>query len=723
MKRGIIHLLYLLAIFLLPLVSADIYIGQLHSVYNIGDIVNVTVTLSSRVDTSGFFDAYLVCGAREIQTYKSMEFISAKHEKQIPIIAILDNAVFSPSEKTCFFRVLYGAGEARSQPFEISRKLNVEVRAEPPVILPGESVSVSGIVIKDNREPLNGYVEVEVGGVEADFSDFETEETLIEETAETNETSNETSTEAPVDETAEESQSQTTNISRGSFTGEVRGGNFTTKFTIPENTPPGSYRVVVRAFDLDSHGNLLSSGESSSDSIKVEQVVSDVDIAFSSNSVTPGNDFLYTALIYDQAKNKGTGEVGIEIYKPDKSLFFGKLVKAGEQNVLKIDANSTPGYWEIKAVIDELEKTKKFYVEELQKISTELKEGILTITNVGNVPYKKQIEISIGGRSEVRKIDLEIEKSTQFKLGAPDGEYAVSVNDGTATHDLGTSFLTGRAIGIDNVNDTLFFSDYSIYIWALSIVIMLVIVLVLVRRMFKKRYIGKIPKSVTPVLKSAPMPRVVPQSVSPQSLYAKKEIASPPVLSNVIDRGEKQEASVIALKIKNIRALQLATNQADNPLEEIDKALLEAKTAGSKIYVDGDYRIIIFMPQITKSKENDSLALNVAKEIEAILSKHNQVSPAKIEFGIGVHCGMMGIEAKEGKIKFISLDNTIAIVKRVAERSSNTVLLSDPLHKKTLGKLKVEKVEGTNFWELKRTMEGGNYSDFIKRFLDRQQKG
>ncbi len=709
MKRGIIYTAILLTIALFPLISADIYVDQLRSLYNVGDVINANITLSSRLDTSGFFSAFLVCGTREIETYKSMEFISANQEKHISIIAILDNGLLSSSENTCFIRALYGAGEARSQPFMISRKINVEVRVEPPIVFPGEDVSVSGMAVKDNRAPLNGFVEIKVEGIQAAFSDFETVQESLQET---NASENETS-QTPEEEQSEEITAQGANVSSGSFTGEVRGGNFTAKFTMPENTPPGTYKIIARAYDMDNHGVILNTGESSSDTIRVKQVIKDIDIAFNSNSVIPGNEFIYTAIIYDQAKNNGAGELAIEIHRPDKSLFFGKLVNAGETNTLPVDANFTPGYWEITAEIEDIKKSKLFYVEELQKISTSMLDGVLTITNIGNVPYKKQIEISIGGKSEVRKVNLEIGKSIQFKLGAPDGEYAVSINDGQTTQDLGSTFLTGRAIGIDEIGGVLF-SNAGIYIWTLLIVILLVVVLILIRKIFKKKYIGKIPKSLAPVSK-----------ISPQitNMYQKKEtFVSPPSISNIMERGEKQEASIIALKIKNLRAIQTARNYTNNPLEDIDKALLEAKTAGSKIYVDNDYRIIVFVPSITKTKENDMTAINIAKEIETILLNHNQTSPNKIDFGIGVHSGMMGVETREGRIKFVSLDNTITIVKRIAERSNCTVLMSDQIHKKTLGKVKVEKVEGTSFWVLGRIMDRAHYDEFIKRFLNRQNK-
>ena len=406
---------------------------------------------------------------------------------------------------------------------------------------------------------------------------------------------------------------------------------------------------------------------------------------------------------------KAAACISLDLSSGVERLYFGKLAKSGEQISLLIDSNFTPGYWEIKAQAEDIEKSRIFYVEELQKISSTLNEGILTIINVGNVPYKKQIEISIGGKSEIRKLDLDIGESKQFKLGAPDGEYDINVNDGETTHSLGSTFLTGKVVSIGE-GGGLSFGNLNVWLWTLVIVILLVIVVILIRKIVKRRYIGKIPKNVTPVIGKV-------GQLSP--MYQTKD-NSLPAIGNVMERGEKQDASIVALKIKNLPELQKMSG--DNSLAAVDKALLKAKAVKTKIYVDKDYRLILFIPTITKDKDNDTTAIDVAKDIETILNEYNKTSANKIEFGIGVHYGQMGIESQNGNVKFVSLDNTIAIAKRVADGSNNNILLSEQIHRRTFGKIKVEKVEGTNFWQLNRLMNRANYEDFINRFLNRQKK-
>lgn len=741
MKRGHIFLIisFFLAVMVFPIVSAGFYIDQLYSLYNVGDIINANISISTNVDTAGFLSAYLVCGINEIETYKSMEIVPAWETRKINVRAVIDNNILGILDKKCFIRALYGSGEARSQTFEISRNINVDVRTDNAILMPGESINVSGTIIKENRLPLNGFVKVFIQGIDVKIpgnahiksaSEIAAEKMAAEIAAKTgtaekttegnNGTIEENQTEENASENAGGTQGEeSTPIVEGkpeitpegfvigTFSGEVTKGNFSVSFLIPEDAPPGTYRINASAFDLDRQGVIQNFGESYTE-IKVKQVLNDVDLEFSAASIKPGNEFTYKAIIYDQAKNEGEGDVGIEIHEPNEGLFFGKVVKAGELQNLFIDSNFAPGFWKVKVSMDGLEKTKVFIVEELAKISTNISNGILTLTNVGNILYKKQIEISIGNRSEIRNLNLDIGESKMFKLDAPDGEYAVVINDGEAKYDLGRTFLTGRAIGIGDVGGVLF-GKRGIWIWALIIAILLVIVLILIRKIIKKKFVGKIPKSVIP---SAYTSKAVAQPIY------KKATTGPPTIGSLIDKGTRQDASVVALKIKNLAQLQ---SRGENSLEVIDKALLQAKVAKSKIYVDNDYRIIIFTPPITKEKDNDLLAISVAREIWEILENHNRISANKIEFGIGVHSGEIAVELREGKTRFVSLENTIPVAKRIAEYSAGAVLLSEHLHKKTLGKMKVDKVEGTNYWELKRLMGREHYEEFIDKFMNRQK--
>ena len=655
MKRGILaYTLLFISLVLVPSVAAEIFIGQPNAgVYNIGDNFVINMTLNSNLKKSDFLSVSLICGENKIELYKSIHSLQSGEQKDVSINIDMNKAIIGEIKGECIVEALYGDDRVTSVPFSITDKLDVDFNVEGISFGPGENVKISGRAIKLNNKFLNGYIIIDIEGINL------------------------------------------------SSTQKIDNGKFNVSFIIPENSPPGSYIIKAWAYEKNED-EIINQGESSN-VIKIKQILKELRIIFNNASVTPGNEFFYNAIVYDQSGRGVEEDVQVIVSKPDKSYFYKGLIKSNVPNKILLEYNSTPGYWNIKASIGSLEDSKLFLVEELQKAEFNLKNNTLLIRNLGNVPYKKPIEVSIGGVTDVKDLDLEIGKSIVLTLGAPDGEYDIAVNDGNSQQELGRTFLTGRAIGIGDVENVIF-SDIGIWIWTLFIVILIIAILILWRKIALRKYVGKPPKIIMPVKRDE----------------TKQDISS---IGAVLDRGIRQEAGIVALKIKNLSDLQRASEQRSNSLESLDSALLQAKAAGAKIYVDNDYRIMIFVPSITKEQDNSMNAIVVAKEVETILQSYNKTTQNKVNYGIGVHIGQVAVESQDNKFKFVSLDNTIAIAKRIAENSKGEALLSEPLHKRTLGKVKSEKLNDTSYWQLKQITDRSNYDEFIKRFLVRQKKG
>src|SRR3989344_8647217 len=177
--------------------------------------------------------------------------------------------------------------------------------------------------------------------------------------------------------------------------------------------------------------------------------------------------------------------------------------------------------------------------------------------------------------------------------------------------------------------------------------------------------------------------------------------------SSLIDKGEKQESSIISLKIKDSSSLQ------DESSKTIETALWKAKEAGARIYVNGEFRIIIFAPVLTKEKDNSLRAVRTAQTIERILTEYNRRSAKKIDFGVGVGVGDIIVELKEGKFKFMSINNTIASTKNIAQSSNSEVLISEKLHRYTAGKVKTEK-RADNIWKVISLSDRSDQKDFLR---------
>ncbi len=657
MKRGLISGILLL--FLINSAAGEIFLGQpASSLYNVGDIFNISVSLSSNTKIVDFFKGTLICNEDYIEIYKSLQSLNAGEKKEINIEISIVPSIIGNFSGECYLSVEYMEDVKESQRFEISNGVKVDFNIDGVAFSPEEKVKISGRAIKYNNELLNGFVNLVVDGIDV-------------------------------------------NINSG-----VKEGSFNLEFVVPDNAAPGSYVVKAIAYEKNELGERTNEGEST-EIIKIRQILKDVRLEFNELSIIPGDNFKYKVLAYDQTGDEMREDVSIVIKKPSKDVFIKRLVKSGDENELSIEGNYTPGYWGINTFVEGMNASKLFLVEELEKAVFELVNNTLIVRNIGNIPYRKPVEISIGGISEVKEIDLPVGSDKVLRLSAPDGEYEIGVNDGIDLHQLGRTFLTGNAIGVGDIGEFIV-SDLGVYIWGGLIVILLIIALILIRKVMKKSYIGKAPKLVA----------VSGKVTTPLGFKVKENEEG--TQGTIIDRGIKQEAAIISLKIKNLQQLQKLVGIEGNPLEGVDRALLRAKSAGAKIYIDKDYRLVIFASTVTKERDNEIKSVNLAKEMEGVLSNYNKSSANKIEFGIGVHTGDLGIETREGQFKFVSLGNTIPIVKRISEISNGEVLLSEEMHKKTLGKVKVEKLVN-GYYRVTRIMDRTDYEDFINRFMARQK--
>jgi len=645
-KRGMLLAVTLVALFSMALSSAEIIYSQPDSLYNIGDELNLTITLISQKDTSSFFISTLVCNSNEVEIYKSPFTLKEGDKKTIDIQVSLDKFIIADSEGECFIKSTYGEEEKASNNFEITSNVDVMMNLQGITFSPGNEVKASGQAVKANGMPLSGFVKIYFSG---------------------------------------------TNIS---YTNEVVDGEFNFNFTLPDNIKAGMHELKVAVYEKNSFGEITNHGETAS-TIKISQIPKKLDIAISSNTIVPGNEFTYTVLITDQAGDIVEQNVPVIIYLPDGSIFEKNLVKVNEANSFSLETSSPPGYWKINARFKDLEATRTFYVEELETATFTLINTTLVITNTGNVKYEKPIEVSFGGTKEIKDVTLDVGESKELRLLAPDGEYEIQVSDGTQSENLGKVLLTGNAIALGDIGGTITKNAWMI-VWTLVILILATVTVILVRRYLKNRTKNKPP---VPIQSS----KIKPLNPQKQS-------------TNLIDKGQKHESSVISLNIKNLEDLSKPA------LETIDSALWKIKESGAKIYTDGNYRIIILSPALTKTKDTSYKAITLAQTLERNLTQFNRHTNNKIEFGIGVNIGDLITESKDGKFRFISVGNTISLSKKISTHAKNKVLISEAIHRKTSTKVKAQKIQDANLWEIKRIIDRSQHEDYIKKFLSEQKE-
>ena len=176
--------------------------------------------------------------------------------------------------------------------------------------------------------------------------------------------------------------------------------------------------------------------------------------------------------------------------------------------------------------------------------------------------------------------------------------------------------------------------------------------------------------------------------------------------------GKREKASIIILKIDS-------KTKSDEITSSVKDSLRIAKHAGAKIYADGDYRIIVLSPTLTKKEKNELVAVKTAKKMEDTLREHNKKFKGHVFFGLGVGSGEIISETGTEGFKFSSVGNVISSSKRIAGESEGNVLLSDEVRRAVIETIKTEKIEGKNLWKIARITEREKHKDFLRRFIER----
>jgi hypothetical protein len=663
MKSRLIFVLIVLCF--LPSVSAEIFIAQLNEVYNVGDEINAQITLIPNNPVVDHFLVDLVCGdvktnifnqyfnlqTGQQQALSPTTLLNEEHFTLETPINITSNFIGSNSTtnstenstrnveiikfENCFLSVLYGSESGSSNNFKVSQKVFVEFDVNLDKFNPGDEVFLTGTAEKESELPINGFFEVDVDTLGVHI------------------------------------------------TGTISEGNIDLSFIVPEDGISGKHNITIRVYETNNVGEISNEGFFSND-FRVNQILTDLEIFVNFDSISPVDKFSYKVNSYDQADDIIQEDISVVIYQPKDIVYLKKLIKPNEDQEIKFSLNNTPGYWKIEASAGKLEIRKLFYVEEVQKIQTSLINNTLIVTNIGNVLYEGPLEITIGTIVEVKQLSLNVGETQKFKLRAPDGDYQITINDGSEPSVLGTTFLTGNAIKITDVREGYLEIVGNPLIWW-SAIILFVLVVVLVY--LKRNVFGKKRKDF---IKTGENNSVVENKNSSGILH-----------------GSKEKAHVIAITSKSEKDAGYVT-------QTVNKALIMAKESGAKVYIDGDYKIVVLSPKLTRKTKNETTAVIIAKRIEEILLDHNKRYKEKIVFGIGVNSGEIISEIDGSQFKFTTINNLISAAKRIAHGKGMKVLLSNLVHREISGTVKTKK-EG-DYWKIDKIVDRSQHKGFLDKF-------
>jgi len=413
-------------------------------------------------------------------------------------------------------------------------------------------------------------------------------------------------------------------------------------------------------------------------------------------------------MLADQSGQAINDEVSVIIRDQDLSRIYEQILQSEETNIYKIPTNLTAGYYEIEASSGEVNSIKSFYVTEKAIAFFQMTNSTLVVTNIGNIPYKKDIQVELNGKPFVKKVNLKLGEEQEFKFTG-DGEFSIKVSDGETEVTEGGVVLTGHAVNVESIKKG--FIAYTPIIWIFFIIVLGAGTLFLFRNILKKKSFAYPFKGRFKKLKfgkSQPVDLSKEEGeIKPETKQLQKSVNQAEQV--LVLKGHKNKVAVLALKIKN---KSTRTNKKD--LGKIIKSISNKKGV---IYETGDYVIVVFSPLITRSFKNEVTAIKAAQVMQNSLKIYNRKSTDKIKFGIGINSGEIVNKLENGKLKFTALGNLIPNVKRLAESSEEKILLTKNAYESAGSEIKVKK--HGDVYEVRRVIDTEKNKAFIDGFLKR----
>lgn len=197
------------------------------------------------------------------------------------------------------------------------------------------------------------------------------------------------------------------------------------------------------------------------------------------DNYVPGEDIKFKITVYDDSLNKLNVKVNYEIQNYYKDVVKTEEINSDSEVIFQIPENAIRGYWGVIASYNGVVEEELFNVAELEKAEIKLEGDNLIITNTGNVPYEKPIQIAIGNNKETALVPLNVGQIKKIRLTAPPGQYDISVSDGTEENNLefkGVS-LTGNVVGLEKVVEGNIIQKYPLISLFLFTLVLLVIVI------------------------------------------------------------------------------------------------------------------------------------------------------------------------------------------------------------------------------------------------------
>ncbi len=670
MKRGIIFLMSL--ILLTSLASADIIINQQpKEIYNLGDIIEIPATIKATTNIEGSFQMDLICNGPIINFYKNGVKLSVGEEKKFDSSVVLTKDTIGTIKGKCKIKASLAGEFVLTNEFRISDNLKINLNMEKTEFNPGTSVFVEGSAVKENQEEVEGFIEIEFLSIKV-----------------TNQTSN-----------------QTTSTTSLVLADAVSNGFFSVEIPLADDTEAGVHPMKIIVYEKDPNGEITNQ-ESIEHSIRVLQLATSLEIIIENHDVEPGTSLRVKAILHDQTGEKIDSTAIITVKRNDNTILEQTEKSTDEWMELPVAYNEPPEQWKVVAVSNEFITEATFNIMEKKDVKVEILNNTLTLTNIGNVLYNDTILVKIGDESTDLNVSLEVDETKKYKLSAPEGEYKVELIAGGESRITQNVFLTGKAIDIKEASNAAIRIIRHPFVWVFITAILGFVAFIVFKKGYKRSFFG--------YMHLGNKGKIKPMPLKKNSLINSGNKA----LLSLSIKGDKQNASIVCLKIKNLKEIESAKSNAEEKLQEIVDSAEENKAA---TYESQDSIFFILAPIKTKTFHNEKTAIEIAQKIRAILTEHNKLARQKIDFGISLNHGTIVAKQETDSLKFMSMGTLITTARKIAALSDNEIFLGEKFKARLESNVKTEKhiKDNVDFYTIKEIKDRDEHKDFIRNFLNR----
>ena len=651
-------------ILLTSLASADIIMrAQPKELYSLGEIVHVPLKIATLYGVEDFLSVKLICSGIETEIHKQYLSIPAGGEQDVNAAIPLTSTFIGRNYGTCKIKTLLGVDYVLSNEFKISNTIIIEFEPGTTEVYPEESIIITGTAIKENNQNVQGFISLTIGG-ENGISTSDT----------------------------------------------VKNGYFLLNISLPKETEAGQHLVRINVYEKDGTGNISNQGFVDYN-IKVLQVPTNLEIVFEDDAI-PGEDLKIKAVLHDQTGEKIESNVILTLKNDNGKILEQIDINTDEYLEYPIEYNHPPVKWNIIAESNDLITEEAFNITKKEYSEIDIVNKTIIITNKGNVPYNETVVIKIGNTTLDFDAYLEVDEIKKYSLTAPDGEYEVEIRTGD-DKTTRSVMLTGGAINIKEVNEGLFGFVRFPFVWIFIIGILGFMLFMIFKKGYRKAFIGYITKKRKP----KKVDEVLPLKASTSSIIIPK---NPAVLSLSI-KGDKQNISLVCIKIKNEKDLE----KNDMVKEVLQKITNLAEEHKAVTYQNQNNMMFMWVPIKTKTFKNQKKAIEIAQEAKEILDKYNKLAKKKIDYGMSINYGTIIAKSEKDGLKFMSMGSLITEARKIALLSEGDIYLTQAMHEQTLSDIKSQKHDkkGHTVYTVKEMKrKSAETKKFIHNFIEKLEK-